>query len=80
MLNAVHCHDRRQRGFNVVEYKRINLRVSAKLHEAVTALAKERGLSLNATCILALETYTSQQHVIGNLDELVRIYNALENE
>ena len=57
-----------------VELKRINVRIRPKLHEALKLAAKQRGLSMNAMYVLALESYLQQLVVTDNLDDLLKAW------
>lgn len=57
------------------ELKRINLRIRPELHNWLKVSAEARGLSMNAMCILALETYLTQQKVTDNIDDLLKAWN-----
>lgn len=62
------------------ELKRMNIRIRPGLHQLLKDSAKERGLSMNAMCVLALETYLTQQQVIENLGPLMNAYDDMKNE
>lgn len=55
--------------------KRVNIRVNNELYNFLKQSADARGLSMNAMCILALESYLQQQTVIGNMDELLKAWH-----
>lgn len=61
------------------ELKRLNVRVRSEMHEWLKVQAEERGLSINAMVILALETYMMQQQVIPNIGGLLEAYKNLKN-
>jgi len=58
----------------MLELKRINVRIRPDLYEALRIAAKQRGLSMNAMCILALETYLQQLKVTDNLEDLLKAW------
>jgi predicted HicB family RNase H-like nuclease len=60
------------------ELKRINVRIRPQLYEALKIAAKQRGLSMNAMYILALETYLQQLKVTDNLDDLIKAWKERE--
>lgn len=60
------------RGDNVAELKRVNVRIRPKLYDVLKAKAEERGLSMNAMYILALESYIQQLVVTDNLEDLIK--------
>ena len=57
-----------------VELKRINVRIRPQLYEALKVAAKQRGLSMNAMYVLALESYLQQLVVTDNLDDLLEAW------
>ena len=57
-----------------VELKRINVRIRPQLYEALKVAAKQRGLSMNAMYVLALESYLQQLVVTDNLDDLLKAW------
>lgn len=71
-----------KRGANIrvekAELKRVNVRIRPQLHRALKVAAKQRGLSMNAMFVLALETYLLQMKVIDNLDDLVEAWKEQE--
>lgn len=60
------------------ELKRVNVRIRPQLYEALKLAAAQRGLSLNAMYILALETYLQQLKVTDNLDDLIKAWKEKE--
>lgn len=54
------------------ELKRLNIRVRPEMHEFLKSHADARGLTMNAMCIFALETYFQQQQVLPHLEELIK--------
>lgn len=56
------------------DLKRVNLRISPNLYNFLKTSAESRGLSMNAMCILALETYLQQQIVTNNMDSLLEAW------
>lgn len=60
--------------------KRINVRMRPKLYELLKIAADQRGLSMNAMYILALETYLQQMAVTENLDELLKAWKEMQGE
>lgn len=60
------------------ELKRVNVRIRPQLYEALKVAAKQRGLSMNAMYILALETYLQQLKVTDNLDDLIKAWKEKE--
>ena len=63
-----------------VELQRMNIRIRPQLHQLLRESANQRGLSMNAMVILALETYLTQQQVVDNLEPLLKAYNELIDE
>lgn len=63
-----------------MELKRINVRMRPQLYELLKIAAKQRGLSMNAMYILALETYLQQSVVIDNMDELLKAWKQMQEE
>ena len=62
------------------ELKRVNLRISPSLYKFLKTSAESRGLSMNAMCILALETYLQQQVVTSNLQDLLEAWKEEKNK
>mgnify|MGYP001954703972 CR=1 FL=1 len=62
------------------ELKRINVRIRPKLHEALKVAAKQRGLSMNAMYVLALESYLQQLVVTDNLEDLIQAWKEQQQE
>lgn len=62
------------------ELKRINVRIRPQLYELLKISAEQRGLSMNAMYILALETYLQQMVVTDNLDELLKAWREMQEE
>lgn len=62
------------------ELKRINVRIRPQLYELLKISAEQRGLSMNAMYILALETYLQQSVVIDNMDELLKAWKRMQEE
>lgn len=60
--------------------KRINVRMRPQLYELLKIAAEQRGLSMNAMYILALETYLQQMVVTENLDELLKAWREIQEE
>ena len=55
----------------MAELKRLSARVRPELYEWLQQSAKDRGLTINAMIILALETYLQQQQVLPILPQLI---------
>ena len=62
----------------MAELKRLNARVRVELHEWLQKSAEDRGLTMNAMIILALETYLQQQQVLPILPQLMKQFE-IEN-
>lgn len=63
----------------MAELKRLSARVRPELHEWLQQSAEDRGLTMNAMIILALETYLQQQQVLPILPQLMEQMKQLEN-
>jgi hypothetical protein len=63
----------------MAELKRLNARVRVELHEWLQKSAEDRGLTMNAMIILALETYLQQQQVLPILPQLMKQFE-IENK
>lgn len=60
--------------------KRVNIRVNNELYNFLKQSADARGLSMNAMCILALESYLQQQTVSNNLEGLLQAWQQMKDE
>jgi len=56
----------------VTELKRINVRLTPEMYGFLKTKAEERGLSMNAMIILALETYLTQMKTIDYIPEMLK--------
>lgn len=64
----------------MTELKRVNVRIRPKLYDVLKAKAEERGLSMNAMYILALESYIQQLVVTDNLEDLIKANEELNKQ
>ena len=64
----------------MADLKRLNVRLRPALYDFLKTSAEERGLSMNAMIILALETYLQQQVVTDNMGDLLKAYNELHEK
>jgi uncharacterized protein (DUF1778 family) len=68
----------------IADLKRLNIRVTPEMHKWIQTNAEMRGITLNAMCIFALETYIQQQMMMpllpDMLEEMKRNYAKEENK
>lgn len=67
----------------IADLKRMNIRVTPEMHSFLTIQAEKRGITLNAMCIFALETYVQQQmtmSLIPNMLEELQKYEQSSSE
>jgi len=58
--------------------KRMNIKVAEDMHEWIQKEAENRGLTMNAVVVFALETYQTQREVVPNLGKMQMIMEQLE--
>lgn len=56
----------------MAELKRLNVRVRPEMHEWLQRYAEERGLTMNAIVIFALETYYQQQMMMPQIPNMLK--------
>ena len=56
----------------MTDLKRLNIRVRPEMHEWLKRSAEERGLTVNAMVIFAIETYAQQQQMMPLIPDLLK--------
>lgn len=56
----------------MAELKRLNVRVRPEMHEWLKRSAEERGLTVNAMVIFAIETYAQQQQMLPLIPDMLK--------
>ena len=64
----------------MTELKRVNVRLRPALYELLKKHADERGLTMNAMYILALETYIQQLMVTESMPDLLKAWESGKHE